>query len=479
MKINKNLVILVIIIIIISILLSIFILNNPNFKDTDKDGYVDSEDVFPNDNSEHIDSDGDGVGDNSDVFPNDPSEWSDFDGDGVGDNSDEFPFYPNEWIDTDGDGVGDNSDEFPNDPSEWSDYDNDGIGSNLDKNPYVDLSINISLEKFVITKRVDLLRWGQIYIKFVINNENITIDNYGSPWRVILNNEQDIDFNYQFDIPDDTDSDFLDFEIIIYDKDWITKDDKIDISTSTSEEILKIRYNFKENTVTSNNYSEGTEGKLWYKITLPKEVIPEQNTINQTYNWNFNNQKYEISLEIPIEKYEYYLNVDVNRTPQQIGFAAMASYVTPKDKTVIQLSEKLNDIIVNQGFDKIESVNFILRFIQQNIQYSLDNETKGCTEYWRFPIETLFEKSGDCEDTSLLFSSIMESLEYDTVLLFYVLDDNIGHLAVGVNIDIDLSGYFIEYKNMDYYYCETTSYGFNIGEIPSDIDTEPKIIPIN
>ena len=123
MKINKNIKILIILI-IISLISSIYIINNPNYKDSDNDGYVDSEDDFPYDNSEQIDSDGDGVGDNSDVFPNDPSEWSDFDG--------------------------------------------DGIGSNSDKNPYVDLAFNINLDKFVVNKRVDLFKWAQIYIKLYI-----------------------------------------------------------------------------------------------------------------------------------------------------------------------------------------------------------------------------------------------------------------------------------------------------------------------
>ena len=73
----------------------------------------------------------------------------------------------------------------------------------------------------------------------------------------------------------------------------------------------------------------------------------------------------------------------------------------------------------------------------------------------------------------------MESLGYKTILLFYILDDDVGHLAVGVNINQEYSGKFIEYNNIKYYYCETTSYGFNLGEIPSDINVDPeKIIPI-
>ena len=55
--------------------------------DSDDDGVLDFEDVFPYDSNETMDSDNDSVGDNADAFPNDSSETTDSDGDGVGDNS--------------------------------------------------------------------------------------------------------------------------------------------------------------------------------------------------------------------------------------------------------------------------------------------------------------------------------------------------------------------------------------------------------
>lgn len=58
------------------------------FLDSDGDGVVDAEDVFPNDPNEWLDSDGDGVGDNGDAFPSDASESADSDSDGIGDNAD-------------------------------------------------------------------------------------------------------------------------------------------------------------------------------------------------------------------------------------------------------------------------------------------------------------------------------------------------------------------------------------------------------
>jgi cytochrome c len=60
--------------------------------DSDSDGIIDVNDLFPNDPLEIIDSDGDGVGDNGDAFPNDPNETLDSDRDGIGNNVDITPF---------------------------------------------------------------------------------------------------------------------------------------------------------------------------------------------------------------------------------------------------------------------------------------------------------------------------------------------------------------------------------------------------
>ena len=63
-------------IIAISCILVIFnaVVHNPSFLDSDKDGIVDSEDVFPDDQNEWEDSDGDGVGDNTDKYPHNTNE---------------------------------------------------------------------------------------------------------------------------------------------------------------------------------------------------------------------------------------------------------------------------------------------------------------------------------------------------------------------------------------------------------------------
>ncbi|MBV1879962.1 MAG: hypothetical protein KUG79_20140 [Pseudomonadales bacterium] len=69
------------------------------------------------------DTDGDGVLNINDVFPLDATEWMDTDGDGIGNNADP---------DDDEDGTPDVDDAFPEDDSENVDTDGDGIGNNAD-----------------------------------------------------------------------------------------------------------------------------------------------------------------------------------------------------------------------------------------------------------------------------------------------------------------------------------------------------------
>ncbi len=93
-----------------------------------------------------IDTDKDGYPDDIDSFPNNSTEWSDADGDLVGDNSDKFPTDVSASVDTDDDGYPDywnpgksqlesNSglqlDEYPEDTSKWEKESSENDDSDL------------------------------------------------------------------------------------------------------------------------------------------------------------------------------------------------------------------------------------------------------------------------------------------------------------------------------------------------------------
>ena len=105
------------------------------------------------------------------------------------------------------------------------------------------------------------------------------------------------------------------------------------------------------------------------------------------------------------------------------------------------------------------------QFVQGAITYELDGDTAGMDEYPRYPIETLFEGRGDCEDSSILLAAMLKELGYDVG--FLLLPD---HLAVALRTADDYTDTaYYEINGHRYLYIESTGEGFNIGDIPEDM----------
>ena len=96
-------------------------------------------------------------------------------------------------------------------------------------------------------------------------------------------------------------------------------------------------------------------------------------------------------------------------------------------------------------------------YFVQTIEYAPDSVSKGVDEYVRYPIETLSDGMGDCEDKTILLAAIFEEAHIDYVL--FSLPD---HLALGAKID-----------GGDYKYLETTYPSWEIGQIPTQFNGVP------
>lgn len=457
--------------------------NNPILiMDSDNDGIPDDSDAFPDDPAASVDSDGDGY----------PDEWND--GKNQDDSTsspplelDDLDHDPDEWKDSDGDGVGDNTDVFPNDSEEWSDLDNDGVGDNSDINPYVNLSISVSITKFKVTKNIDFFRRVQIYFDITIDKETRNYNNNGRYWRTWVNEEQNVNqVSFNYDIPDNTDKQYTDIEIFMYDYNLIRDDYLINIDSKNKDKSLKLKLDNIANTISYDSIAIGPESILWIEISIAQDNTPDTRIISKTYKWKYDKKNWEVSIDIPTKTYEDYTNSSVDRAPQgQIHSSdAMARFVTSDEKVIVDLAKKLSLLAKTKNYDSIETINFILSFVQdQDIcKYTEDNETKGQKEYWRFPVETLVENQGDCEDSSVLFASIMDSLGYDVALLFYTWeedDENLGHLATGIHLDGDHGHYVKDIFGKKYFYCETTNPTFRLGMLPHDVKGDPDaIVPV-
>ena len=197
--------------------------------------------------------------------------------------------------------------------------------------------------------------------------------------------------------------------------------------------------------------------------------------VTQHYEWNFYYDAYdEWYWDFPITLSTYLEYYFLPRFDDWADWTEMIS--DPNDDFYIEsIVEGLNSMAIEYGMREIDKVNFVISFVQ-SLPYTEDDVTTGWDEFPRYPIETLFDRGGDCEDTSILVAAILDEMGYDVCLLIL---ENENHCAVGIDIPIDYGSYY-EYEGAEYYYLETTGDGWTIGEIPPDFeDTSAYIYPVN
>lgn len=193
---------------------------------------------------------------------------------------------------------------------------------------------------------------------------------------------------------------------------------------------------------------------------------------HEEFNWNFKGNEWTWSLDIPKYFYESYRSVPVS-TRTQNGLAGYGFLTTTNDYYLRMVAEKLQNAALQQNYESYDEVSFVLAFVQ-SLPYTSDSVTSGFDEYPRFPLETLVDNGGDCEDTAILFATLTLIMGYGTV---YISPPN--HYAVGV-LGSDLIGLYYTYEDKNYYYCETTGDGWEIGQIPSEYrNIEAYIYEIN
>ena len=422
------------------------------------------------------DRDFDGIPNDNDDFPNNPKEWKDSDQDGIGDNKDS---------DDDNDGYNDTEDLFPNNSAEYNDNDLDGIGDNedldddndgyndnIDIDPFHDIALKFNFKWFeLIDKQNNRIDAPLIFYLYQGEEQIHKFDNENNPWRIPWQQEYELNAEFELNIPDNqTEHEFT--IIAIYYK--FRNPEEFDISESNESYRSTIVYNFSENSLNQkenwtldgslDDSDENDDAKLFVEI--------ETYTFGYllSYNWKYNTVEYQLSYNFDPTRYTYY----TNQGHFVMEYSDYISFVTKEETAVIEIAQILRNMSNEKGFDNLDEVNFIMSFVQ-SLKYSEDNLTAGVGEYPRYPIETLVEQTGDCEDSSALLISLLESLGYESaMILIPEAWEDYGHAAVGVNLTGAEGIYYILNEGKDneigYYYAETTAEGWKLGEIP-DLDS--------
>lgn len=186
------------------------------------------------------------------------------------------------------------------------------------------------------------------------------------------------------------------------------------------------------------------------------QVLPAQ-AIVKKFNWKFRHADFAVELNLNSADYTYYRNM-----PRGYGYGHYTRE-QPGHEVLDAVAKALWFISKQHDLDDWEAINMTVAFVQQ-LGYQ---EEKNCKiEHAKYPIETLVDGGGDCEDTAILLASLLKKLGFSTVLI-----SPPGHLAVGIACD-NCGGTYVKYEGQEYYYIETTYPGWEIGEIPEQFNTE-------
>ncbi len=148
-------------------------------------------------------------------------------------------------------------------------------------------------------------------------------------------------------------------------------------------------------------------------------------------------------------EYRRFKNSWKSQNPSEFGRLVMPGQVATLVDEMKKLCRNRRDLL-----------HSILSFVQ-SLDY-IPDDVWG--EYPKFPIETLAEGGGDCEDKAILLTSMLVEAGFKATLLHIS-----GHVAVGVDArsvgihcDNEIKGRFC--------YVEASSPGWSVGEIPREVD---------
>jgi len=185
-------------------------------------------------------------------------------------------------------------------------------------------------------------------------------------------------------------------------------------------------------------------------LDFSNQTIP---VIERNYTWSNNGETYELNIIVPEPMYEYY-----SSKPRYVTSDYRGYILHPYDDAYIEvLVKEFDKIATFNELTSEEELEIVISFVQ-NLHYITD-DTTGYDEYPKFPVESLVDEGGDCEDTSILLSHLLEAMDINTALLTLP-----GHMAVGV--ELNASGVHWDMENHTYYYLETTVPNWEIGSIP-------------
>jgi hypothetical protein len=202
----------------------------------------------------------------------------------------------------------------------------------------------------------------------------------------------------------------------------------------------------------------------FYKVQ--GESYAPEGPYSLTWNWTFpeDGSNWSCSFEVSSSEYHAYQQI----TRNDVLPSDYSKYVTANESTIVQIADYLLQQSDALNYSDYRKIWLALSFVQATT-YESDLDSKGVEEYARYPIETLVDGVGDCEDTAALFCSIARAMGYPSVMLYIyaVFGSGSNHMGTAVaGAAMPAGSCSIVNNGITYYYCETTSSSYSPGELP-------------
>ncbi|MHA1131376.1 MAG: transglutaminase domain-containing protein [Candidatus Helarchaeota archaeon] len=209
------------------------------------------------------------------------------------------------------------------------------------------------------------------------------------------------------------------------------------------------------------------------------ETITQDMYFYQTieYHKNFGSASYTLRMQIPYVGYFLYKFFYPHEPPSLLHWDDWADFCTPDDWFINYTAHYITQGLTNQE----EIVDTVLNFVQDKGEFvaCMHYISEGC-EFPKYPIETLVEGGGDCEDHAILYASLMKALGFQIVLL---VSYTAGHMLCGVHLDSPPTHHsqfptywYKDYDSVRYYTAETTSEGWFVGDLPPSMQGESVLV---
>ena len=203
-------------------------------------------------------------------------------------------------------------------------------------------------------------------------------------------------------------------------------------------------------------------------------------TYVQQYSWTYLGESYQLSVDYTYSDFIEVSGSNGASLAKRMGYgngtySVVTDFVTV-DETVTEMEQGLSELYLGTygAMDDAGYAEFILAFVQTCFGYTYDSVLYGQQEYYAFPLETIHNGGGDCEDTSILCAALYEAAGYDAGVFIIP-----GHAIAAIALDgftpaetsvTTVSAFSFDMDGKTYYGCETTldynTYG--IGWISSD-----------